>query len=135
MSSLSPETFTQLYINGKYVDAISKETFSLYNPKDGSLVTSKVPVAGPDDVDAAVQAAEAAFNGPWRSFSAMQRSQCFYKLAAILEERLADILYLDSLTTGNPISLIPTREKNYIKNCLLYYGETYSAVEHETDCV
>ncbi|KAL7931897.1 aldehyde dehydrogenase [Trichoderma chlorosporum] len=35
--------------------------------------------------------------------------------------KLPDILGLDSLTTGNPVSLIPTREKNYVKNCLLYY--------------
>jgi aldehyde dehydrogenase (NAD+)/retinal dehydrogenase len=40
----------------------------------------------------------------------------------LLDPRLIDILTLDSLTTGNPVSLIPTREKNYIKGCLMYYA-------------
>ena len=117
----TPSRFTQFYLNGRYVDPVSTEKQTLRNPKDDSIVAT-VPVAGQQDVDAAVEYAEAAFHGPWSTFSALQRSQCFYKLVELLEEDLLPILTLDSLTTGNPVSLIPTREKNYIKNCLLYYA-------------
>lgn len=110
------------YINGEYVQSIGKETFSLSNPKDGSVVADEVAIAGPEDVDAAVAVAEAAFNGPWSSFSGVERAACFTRLADLLDDRLVDILTLDSLTTGNPVALIPTREKNYIKGCLLYYA-------------
>jgi aldehyde dehydrogenase (NAD+)/retinal dehydrogenase len=122
-----PQTFTKFYLNGEYVDPISTETFIVRNPKDNSLVADKVPVAGVEDVDRAVQYAEDAFNGPWSTFTAMQRAECLRNLVQLLEERLTDILTLDSLTTGNPVSLIPTREKNYIKNCLLYYGNSTPA--------
>lgn len=124
MTTQNPELslFNQLYINGKYVKSHSEKTLSLRNPKDGSLVTDSVPIAGQEDVDMAVAAAELAFAGPWSKFSALERSQCFHKLNDILSERLAEILTWDSLTTGNPVSLIPTREKNYVRNCLLYYG-------------
>lgn len=122
---LTPQNFTKLYINGEYSDPINTETYTLRNPKDGSVVADRVPVAGPADVDAAVLHAEAAFNGKWSTFTAMQRSACFHRLATLLEDRLKDILTLDSLTTGNPVSLIPTRDKNYIKNCLLYYGKLF----------
>lgn len=120
---LSAKDLTQFYLNGEFIKPKSKEVYTLYNPKDNSVVSDSIPVAGADDVDAAVANAEAAFKGPWSTFTAMQRTECFYRLLTLLEERLSDILTLDSLTTGNPISLIPTREKNYIKNCLLYYGE------------
>lgn len=124
MSSVhqSPDSFSTLYIDGHYVPSKSTETLTLRNPKDDSIVTDKVPIACEADVDEAVSRAEAAFNGPWSTFSAAQRTSCFLKLVDLLEDRLLDILTLDSLTTGNPVSLIPTREKNYIKSALVYYG-------------
>lgn len=115
--------FTKLYINGEYVPSRSSRKLFLRNPKDDTLVCENVPIAGADDVDRAVEVAEKAFEGPWSKFSAIQRTECFLRLIALLEEHLVDIMTLDSLTTGNPVSLIPTREKNYVKNCLLYYGK------------
>ena len=118
------ELRTQFYLNGDFHEPISRDTYILHNPKDNTIVSDKVPIAGAEDVDAAVKHAEAAFNGPWSKFSAAQRRDCFQKLIDLLEEELVPILTLDSLTTGNPVSLIPTREKNYIKGCLSYYGSS-----------
>ncbi|KEF62420.1 uncharacterized protein A1O9_00392 [Exophiala aquamarina CBS 119918] len=119
---LSPDKFNKLYLNGEYVDAKSKATYSLKNPKDNSVVLDGIPIAGAEDIDLAVKYAEEAFSGPWRNFTGMQKTECFNRLAALMEEKLIPILTLDSLTSGNPVSLIPTREKNYIKNGLLYYA-------------
>jgi acyl-CoA reductase-like NAD-dependent aldehyde dehydrogenase len=121
-SGLEPNKFTKLYLNGEYVDSKSKHTFALKNPKDNSIVVEGVSVAGPEDVELAVKYAEEAYNGPWSKFTALQRTECFHKLAALLEDQLIPILTLDSLTSGNPVSIIPTREKNYIKNGILYYS-------------
>lgn len=125
-STIDPKSLTKFYLNGEYVSPIATETYELLNPKDNTVVANKIPVAGAADVDAAVKYAEEAFRGPWSKFTAMQRSACFYKLVELLDDRLLDILTLDSLTTGNPVSLIPTREKDYIQNCLLYYGMSLS---------
>lgn len=121
-SSLDPNKLTKLYLNGEYVSSASKRTFTVKNPKDNSVVAAEVPIAGAEDIDLAVKYAEQAFRGPWAKFTGAQRSECFRKLADLIEERLVDILTLDSLTSGNPVSLIPTREKNYIKNAVLYYA-------------
>lgn len=119
----NPGLFSKIYLNGEYVTPKSTETFSLRNPKDNSLVVEGVPTGGQADVDLAVQYAEEAYyNGPWSKFTAIQRSECLRKLADLLEDRLIDILTLDSLTSGNPVSIIPTREKNYIKNNIMYYA-------------
>lgn len=45
-----------------------------------------------------------------------------HRLAALMESELEPILSLDSLTSGNPTSIIPTREKTYIKNCIIYFS-------------
>ncbi len=121
-NALNPQDFTKIYLNGAYVESASKETFSLTNPKDNNFVVGGIPICGEEDINLAVQYAEDAFNGPWSKFTAMQRTECFHKLAALVEDQMIPILTLDSLTSGNPVSIIPTREKNYIKNCLLYYS-------------
>jgi aldehyde dehydrogenase (NAD+)/retinal dehydrogenase len=119
---LDPKSFNKLYINGAFVVSSSKRTFAVKNPKDNSIVADGIPIANQDDVNVAVKRAEEAFYGPWSKFSAMQRTECLHKLATLMEEHIIPILTLDSLTSGNPVSLIPTREKNYIKNCILYYS-------------
>lgn len=121
-SALDPKDFNKIYLNGAYVAASTDRVYTLKNPKDNSIVVDSIPLCGEQDVDLAVKYAEEAYAGEWRSFTAMQRSQCFHALAALLEEKLIPILTLDSLTSGNPVSLIPTREKTYIKNCIMYYS-------------
>ena len=118
----SPASYIKLYLNGQYVSSQSGKSYALHNPKDGAAVVDAVPVAGPKDVDLAVEYAEKAFNGPWRSFTGVQRTECFLKLANLVDEHLVDILTLDSHTSGNPTSIIPTREKTYIKNTITYYA-------------
>ncbi|OAL34944.1 hypothetical protein AYO20_05659 [Fonsecaea nubica] len=119
---LDPKSYTKLFLNGEYVAAKATETYSLKNPKDNTVVVENIPIAGPEDVDAAVKYAEEAFQGPWSRFTAIQRTECFLKLATLLDEELIPILTLDSLTSGIPVSLAPIRERNYIRNCLLYYA-------------
>lgn len=121
-SHLDPKAYTKIYLNGQYIEAINKERYSLNNPKDNTLVSEDIPIAGLEDVNAAVKHAEEAFHGPWSRFTAIQRTECLLKLASLLEEELSPILTLDSLTSGIPISLAPVRERNYIRNCLIYYA-------------
>ncbi|EXJ66719.1 uncharacterized protein A1O5_09914 [Cladophialophora psammophila CBS 110553] len=121
-TALDPKGYTQLFLNGQYVAAKSTETYSLKNPKDNTVVVDNIPIAGPADVEAAVKYAEEAFHGPWSRFSAIQRTECLLKLAALLDDELMPILTLDSLTSGIPVSLAPVRERNYIRNCLVYYA-------------
>lgn len=118
----SPSELTQFWINGGYVKPSTSEVFTVRNPKDDTIVSESVPVAVAADLDAAVRHAEAAFRGEWSTFTSMQRSNCMHRLADILDHHLEHLLRLDTLTSGNPVSLIPTREKNYIVNGLRYMG-------------
>src|SRR5262245_49869704 len=70
----------QAFINGKYVDAASGETFDCISPIDGRLL-AKVASCDSADVDRAVTAARAAFNkGSWSRKAPAQRKRVLVKL-------------------------------------------------------
>ena len=56
----------RMLIGGKAADASSGRTFESENPYTG-LPWAVIPDAGPEDVDAAVQAARGALEGEWGS--------------------------------------------------------------------
>ncbi|EXA31244.1 hypothetical protein FOQG_10735 [Fusarium oxysporum f. sp. raphani 54005] len=96
----------QLFINNEYVEAKSGERLSVYNPVNGNLVTSNVHVAGQQDVDGAVDAAQAAYSsGPWRKFTAVQRAECMLKLADLVKARAKELSELETIAMGQPISI------------------------------
>ena len=94
---------TQLYINNEYVNSTAGKKLSVYNPKDGTLVSDQVILAGEQDVDAAVTAAEAAFPA-WKRVTAMQRRNILYKFADLLEKHIEKLAELTRLTLGAPFA-------------------------------
>lgn len=51
---------TQLFIDGRFVPALSGETLATLNPHDNSVI-AQVSMAGREDIDRAVQAAKKHF--------------------------------------------------------------------------
>jgi acyl-CoA reductase-like NAD-dependent aldehyde dehydrogenase len=70
----------KMLVGGDWVGAASGATFDVLDPATGQVIAA-VPEAGPADVDAAVQAARAAFDhGPWRTMGPSQRGQLVWRL-------------------------------------------------------
>ncbi|WP_448615175.1 aldehyde dehydrogenase [Modestobacter sp. URMC 112] len=63
----------RLFINGRSVDALSGRTFESQNPYLGRP-WARIADGGPDDVDAAVGAARAAFDGEWGAKTGFERA-------------------------------------------------------------
>ncbi|CEL11101.1 hypothetical protein ASPCAL14208 [Aspergillus calidoustus] len=124
----------QLYINGKFVDSHSDERHSLYSPVDETLICDQVQHATAEDVDAAVDAAITAFNGPWRKFTGAQRGEALLKLAALMLEHKEELAWLDAAPIGKTTSFA-LREVELAAENLRYYagwadkyaGESYPA--------
>ncbi|OAL44487.1 aldehyde dehydrogenase [Pyrenochaeta sp. DS3sAY3a] len=96
---------TRLFIDNKFVPAKSNKLHSLFNPVDDSLVTDKVHLAGPEDVETAVLAAEHAFRkGEWSSFTGAQRALCLNKFAALAEANAPRLAQIESIATGRPVA-------------------------------
>jgi acyl-CoA reductase-like NAD-dependent aldehyde dehydrogenase len=64
----------QLYINGEFVESVSKHTIDSINPFDQTVV-ARVSRASLEDARRAVEAARKAFDeGPWPLMSRQERS-------------------------------------------------------------
>ena len=74
------------FINGGWVDAISKKTFTSCNPADGKDVIGRVADSDIRDVNAAVSAARLAFPS-WANFPAPKRGEILYRAAEILSKQ------------------------------------------------
>lgn len=96
--------FYQMVINGERVDALSRETFTTYNPATGEPL-AQVAKASKDDVDRAVEAARNAFdNGKWRKFPVNKRSRVLNKIASIMRARFNELVELEVLNSGKSLS-------------------------------
>ncbi len=73
------------YIDGKWVDALSGQTFPSINPATGSVI-AELPKSDAADVDRAVAAAERAFDS-WRKTPAPKRGEILFKAGQLLLER------------------------------------------------
>lgn len=115
---------TKLFINNEWVDAKSGETLSIHSPHDESLVAEGIHVAGEADVDNAVAAARAAFNGEWSQWSVERRSQAMLKFADLAEERALEIATWESKAMGQPISIALAFAKMMVRIWRYYAGWT-----------
>ncbi|KAF9692466.1 hypothetical protein EKO04_009350 [Ascochyta lentis] len=93
---------TQLLINNKLVPASDKGTFELFSPHSGDLV-AKVAEATLDDVNAAVDAAQAAFPA-WSALSPLERGAPLKKLAELHVSEKDELARLDAISMGKPVS-------------------------------
>ena len=91
-----------LFIGGEMVDPIDGTRFKTVNPATEEVL-SEVVAAGPQDVDRAVDAARAAFDGAWSRLSGRDRGKYLYRLARIVQERSRELAVLESIDNGKPI--------------------------------
>jgi aldehyde dehydrogenase (NAD+) len=77
------------YIGGRWVPARSGQTFKNLNPATGELL-GEFPESGPDDVDAAVQAARGAMRA-WQLTPAPKRGELLFKLGALIASQKEEL--------------------------------------------
>ncbi|WP_312837839.1 aldehyde dehydrogenase family protein, partial [Atlantibacter hermannii] len=90
---------SQLLINGQLVDG-KGERLAVYNPATGEVVL-EIPEATAEQVNEAVEAADAAFD-QWGQTSPKERAEALLKLADVIEEHAETFAKLESLNCGKP---------------------------------
>ncbi|MBI1280062.1 MAG: aldehyde dehydrogenase family protein [Anaerolineaceae bacterium] len=88
----------QNYIGGKWSQAQSGETFPTYNPATEEIL-AVAPTSSTNDVNAAVNAAKAAYKH-WRLTPAPRRGEILFKVAQILTERKEQLARLMTQEMG-----------------------------------
>jgi betaine-aldehyde dehydrogenase len=92
-----------MYVNGKWADSSSGDTFDVVNPATETVLSS-ISAGSAQDVDRAVAAARAQFDGgEWSKMPGPQRSRLLYRLADLLERDKEYLARLESATVGKPL--------------------------------
>jgi aldehyde dehydrogenase (NAD+) len=120
-----------LFINNEWRPAGSGKTMEVINPATEEVCAS-VASAGAEDLNAAVEAARAAFEGPWAKLSARERGRLVRRMGERLMERADEISRLETLHNGKPISESRHVEIPAAAECFEYYGGWSDKVMGET---
>ena len=91
-------------IDGQKCQPRQGQYISKINPATG-LELYKIPQSTKEDVEQAVQVAQNTLNEHWKKTSYEYRSQCLYRVAELLEDRLEEFAIAESNDTGKPIWL------------------------------
>jgi malonate-semialdehyde dehydrogenase (acetylating)/methylmalonate-semialdehyde dehydrogenase len=91
------------YVGGDFVALpADRPLIDVYNPSSGAVI-SRVPMSAAADVDAAVQAAQAALPG-WSSTPIKERVQVFYRYKALLERHIDELAALVTEENGKIVN-------------------------------
>jgi aldehyde dehydrogenase (NAD+) len=121
----------QLFINGEWRDAAGRKTIEVVNPATEEAI-AEVASAEQADVDAAVAAARAAFDGPWSKLSARERGRIVWKIGEKLMEKADEIARLETLHNGKPIFESRQIEVPAAAECFQYFAGWADKIHGET---
>ena len=93
-----------MFIDGKYVDAASGETFEDIFPGDQRVV-AHVAAGDTEDVNRAVAAASKSFeSGVWREMNPRDKKTVMLRWSELIRENQEELALLETLDVGKPIS-------------------------------
>ncbi len=121
----------QLFINGEWREAAGRKTIEVVNPATEDVI-AEVASAEQADVDAAVAAARAAFDGPWSKLSARERGRIVWKIGEKLMEKADEIARLETLHNGKPIFESRQIEVPAAAECFQYFAGWADKIHGET---
>jgi aldehyde dehydrogenase (NAD+) len=110
-----------LLIDGTRRPAVSGQYFETINPATERKL-AQVAEAGPADIDAAVASARAAFEGVWSQMRAAERGNLLLRLAELIRRDQDELIELESLDSGKPVSAIRRQDLPAVLDTLTYYA-------------
>jgi acyl-CoA reductase-like NAD-dependent aldehyde dehydrogenase len=114
--------YDSLYIGGKWTRPTGDGSIAVVSPTDEQRFAT-APLAGPADVDAAVNAARGALRAKeWAGLSQERRADLLERLADELEKNLADRAALTTRQNGMPIAVATFAEGEAPVGLLRYYA-------------
>lgn len=112
----------QLFIDNRFVDALSGKTFDTIDPSTEQVLTS-VAEGDKADVDLAVAAARRAFeSGPWPRMSARERGRLLQRVSELITKYSDELATLESLDNGKPIGETSGVDIPQAAEVFAYYG-------------
>jgi succinate-semialdehyde dehydrogenase/glutarate-semialdehyde dehydrogenase len=117
------------YVDGRWVDADSGETFPVLNPATGEVV-AEVPRMGAAETRRAIEAAERALPA-WRGRTAKERARVLRRLADLMAERAGELAALLVTEQGKPLAEA-NAEIAYAASFFEWFGEEAKRLDGRT---
>jgi betaine-aldehyde dehydrogenase len=106
---MNEKTELRNFVNGAFVPARSGQTTDVINPSTGEVYAT-APLSGPEDVDAALQAANRAFEEVWRDTTPSERMKYLLRMADAVEQNAEKLVDVEAENTGKPKALTMSEE-------------------------
>jgi aldehyde dehydrogenase (NAD+) len=119
-----------LLIGGKWLEAASGKTFDTINPATGQVL-AQVAEGDAEDINRAVAAACAVFDGPWAKAKPYERQALLLRLAELIEANFDELVALDTLDMGAPLSRTRASRGRAL-GMLRYYAGQATTLHGET---
>jgi betaine-aldehyde dehydrogenase len=97
------------YVNGEFKASQEGKTLDIVNPSTGEAYATS-PLSGSADVDEAMRAARAAFEGDWRDTTPSERMGVLLKMADAIERNADRLVEIEAENTGKPKGLTLSEE-------------------------
>ena len=120
----------QLLIGGAWRGAASGKTLMLENPSDGSAL-AQIARGSATDIDAAVQAAQAALHSEWGRCTAAERGRLLSAIGRKVAEQAEWLAHLEALDVGKPLKQ-GRADALALARYLEFYGGAADKVHGET---
>jgi betaine-aldehyde dehydrogenase len=115
------------FIDGEFVDPADGRTSAVINPSTGEEI-AQAPDSTREDVDRAVRAARAAFDG-WSRATPGERSAALLELADRIEEHADELAELESANAGKPLQAVKDDEIPAMADNLRFFAGAARVLE------
>jgi phenylacetaldehyde dehydrogenase len=122
----------KLLIDGKWVPAVSEQTFEVKNPANGTTV-ARAAEADKADIDTAVRAARRAFeSGPWPAMTPSERSKLVWRIGDLIAKYKDELAELESLDNGKPMAVARVADVPLAADIFQYMAGWTTKIEGRT---
>jgi len=121
---------SKILIGGQWQDAVSGQTLPVINPSTGETF-GQISRGDKADVDLAVAAAQAAFDGDWGRMPAFERGRLMMRLGEAILDNFDLLTDLETADVGKPVQ----QSRNDVTACARYfefYGGAADKIHGET---
>ncbi len=120
---------TGLFINGEFHEGMDGHRLHTVNPATGQNI-AQLAVATEQDVDQAVASASQAFrSGVWSRIAPRERMDTLFRFADLIQVNAADLVVLESLDMGKPVTRVMTADLPEVLSTLRYFAECIDKME------
>jgi acyl-CoA reductase-like NAD-dependent aldehyde dehydrogenase len=120
----------KMLVGGEKVNSLSGQTYTAYNPSDGSVL-AEIAMGGIKDVDRAVASAQSV-SAKWAAIAPAERERILRNFGKMIEDHAEELAQLESIDNGKPLNHTRAIDVRVSANQVYYHAAWPSRLVGET---